>query len=345
MDGCLQMLDSSIPHLTPPPPSKSSNVPMDRALSSSSPPGVGLDKSVSSLVSSDSASTHGSSRPPSPSVSSVTSTSDLASGYKSLAASLELSNKLSSLVHQSNDFAESASRNDIAGENTPLPTQEDLAAGMQDLTKVVYLNNKALAVVGQLGKVQTEINERVFTLEHTVADVRAQSQCSSVYARRLLYRTREHVRKERDAMQKEGRLATFAQDELADEVRNLGAELARMRDENARILAILQSRISNAQRLQRLFRQVVWVYAPWFIESLVSAMGIIRDGIWRTVTFLTDMMVALAHGCLQAMRFGPYAGLIWGVVWFSIFLLISLYWGHSPSLDDRPVWQLARALP
>ncbi|KAI1795829.1 hypothetical protein LXA43DRAFT_1090463 [Ganoderma leucocontextum] len=276
---------------------------------------------------------------------------------KALASSTEVARTVSTLLSLSHELVSRVSGNQIAQGEDAAPGREDLTQGTEDMVAVATLISQTLEATKQLAQLQEETSERLLNLESTMVNVRGDVGSVQYRANRLLYRAREHVRKEREAMRGEERLAIAVQNTLSEDVCQLNVDLASMNERNTTILDALRGleaeleelKANDARRsvlpaaFQELRDTLRDDYGRRVLELLTSGAQIAS----RIFGRMTHVLKTVIHGCQWASTrcagiITLPAGLIWGLVWFILFLLIFGYCTRS-SIEDRPVWQLARA--
>ncbi|PIL29463.1 hypothetical protein GSI_08405 [Ganoderma sinense ZZ0214-1] len=177
------------------------------------------------------------SSPPS-SVNGDDSTVELA--VKALMSSAEVTHTLSSLLMRSHELVSRVSENRTTAEEDSTAGLDDATQESEDMLAFATLITRTLEAVKQLAQLQEESSERLFNLESTVVSVWGDMERVQSRANRLLYRTREHVRKERETMRGEERLAIAAQGSLIQDVYRLNLDLISMNERNTMILGGLR---------------------------------------------------------------------------------------------------------
>ncbi|RDX50949.1 hypothetical protein OH76DRAFT_1481996 [Lentinus brumalis] len=276
---------------------------------------------------------------------------DPQSAVAAISSCAALTDSVVSLVKHSNELDCRLSWNLLPGE-CPEGGQ-DMSVALQELQAVSAVNSRILELVERLSRQQTSDCERLYQLEEQNASLSSEvgrSQCS---ANRLLYRTKEQVRKEREDIQE---AITVMEDKYREKVQSLSATLSQHRKQEKLLIQHVrrvESKLVTVQTTARaelealkasLWSSKVYAFLCWvcaFVAHVTMAVKHAANVRFRQFTCGCYARVQWCLGVLQT--YADLLRLIGMAFLLSLVFLEEIRKGPTEPLDNRPIWESARA--
>ncbi|TFK82786.1 hypothetical protein K466DRAFT_603391 [Polyporus arcularius HHB13444] len=246
----------------------------------------------------------------------------------------------------------------------------DIAVVLQEMKRMSSLNVRVLEMVEDVSRQQTSVSERVYQLNDQTATLRSAVQRVQSSNSRLLYRTKEHVRQEREKIHEDTKSMAEMQEKHGDAIRSLAVNLAQAKVRNSELAVIIQHLEYEIQAVRTTaraeldaLRASLWSTKACVVYKQILAMF--------TCT-VTALLVGVRVGCSQG-KLGCTVGARWctagarwctaGARWcartvwkyadllrlicVALFLCAVFFEEFIPApmepTDTRPIWESARA--